>query len=225
MKSSKQVPSDASLATSSHSNSLSGTATGVFKAENGPGTLSLADIRDEEDIYDQIQNNNRKRKARKRKLSKNGPESLLLASKVLSMDQKLKKGSLTVPLPKMEDGIKPEDEDRIRVRRLILDNFASLRLEEDLGGEQTSFRFRLYLYAVLHGQEQHFDAPTGLLRVFRAKLEQLSNVSELSYNHDAKFVVPNHHAPVQKPLLDGSRTVVSIEIPSVVRKRLNIKDD
>lgn len=218
MKSPTKPPSDGSPGSVSQTSGGSRTVCGDFSGENGPEMLSYSTLRDDEDIYDQIQQNNRQRKARKKRGSKNGSAPSLLTTKVRSMDQKLQEPRFALPLPsKDEEKLQGED-----LCRLILDNFASLRLEEEFHSALTTLQFRLYLYSVLYGQEKHFQAPAEVLLLFTAKLEQLGQIRELSYNHDSKFVGPSHSVAKERPVRDGSRTITSVKIPPVIRKRLHI---
>ncbi|CCE86093.1 Piso0_005743 [Millerozyma farinosa CBS 7064] len=110
---------------------------------------------------------------------------------------------------------------------LILDNFETLNIEEFFETNTNTHitLFRLFVYASYHNQAKNFaQASEGDLHIVHYKevLRKLMNVRELDYNLDDKFT-KNGYIEQDNTFVE-CRQVKSIEIPSLVLKRLDIVD-
>lgn len=140
-----------------------------------------------------------------------------LAQLTREVDEKLaepKKKSVPAPVHK-----------HTQPAQMVVDNFDTLRLEENLGSSDPVelSMFRLFLYSVVYGQHDVFEHPKKAW--FEQVLEHLSQVKEQSYNYEEKFVKEGQ-TTVKEVKADDARYIkhetTAIEVPPFILKRIGV---
>lgn len=110
---------------------------------------------------------------------------------------------------------------------LILENFDDLNIIELFNEESNILLqlhlFHLYIYSIVHGQDNIFlETNNGLFNpeTFMKILNNLLQVNELNHNFNSKFTEGDNMAIEKKSIKE--RTKDKIDVPSVILKRLDI---
>lgn len=213
------------------------------KSSTRRSTLTFGDIEDEEDKLSRLaRRTNYKTKNRKKlKLSyfsdesESSEESSTIHNRSLEAKHKLIEQKLTQPKSKRRDQEsreiirEPVNKNKKGAIKLILNNFASLKLQEDFitysNPQIQLLLFRLFLYAALNDQEKFFlEAARDTVDTdyFMERLEALTKIKELNYNFELRFT---KHGTVasKKKTIEATRVTQKIEVPPLVLKRLGIE--
>lgn len=205
--------------------------------------LEISDIQDEEDIYDSlvIKQNQRDKLDSNTNSQKLAPkltfedddyelfEPVKLNEKVEQMNVKFisksKRRNPKVSTPPVNEysQFALQEEDEIKtVAKMIVENFESLRLYENLGVEPASFKvvqFRLFVYSILYNQMRFFAIDDADKAKFIEIFNVLSQVREFDHNYEDKFVRGGHSGNSQPVKVDDDAIQKAIEagIPIINR--------
>lgn len=179
------------------------------KSKRNRNLLSIADIQDEEDIQDRIEQ-------RKHKRLEVDNKPISLNEKVNSMNIKfLSKGKR-----KKERDVEVDDSKSV-ICDMILDNFDKLKLYENLNTDSGNLltKFRLYIYAIKYNQEKYQPLTIEERKLFIKVFNKLSQVKEFDYNHESKFVKGGENV-MRSETSEYKRRVEPIKIPKRIMKLL-----
>lgn len=202
-------------------------------------SLDISDIQDDEDIYDRLVLNQKKR-SRKGKAKRLMKAPLLLSEQVRLMEEKINNIS-----PHHEDSKETEkkcdldivsDEEGpvivdsehlltpdIREYQSIHDRYEELELHKLFHDTRTNFMFRLFFIATMHDQGDNFvNGSTGDL--FRLKLRDILAQQRAKLRMRRKFVAENYlpgKAAVALPSNEITRTTTVIKVPPRILELLD----
>lgn len=190
--------------------------------------LEISDIQDEEDIYDHLVIKQRDRKNNQKLASNviaaydddddNELVPMKLNEKVQLMNVKfISKSRRREPKPKINEYAQftLQDEDEIcAVAQMIIDNFDTLRLYENLKIEPSSMKyvqFRLFVYSILYRQMSFFKIDERDKKQFIEVFNNLSQVKEFDHNYEDKFVRGGHASETKVIKVDDEKLKKAIE--------------
>lgn len=201
--------------------------------------LDISDIQDDEDIYDRLVLN-QKRRSRKGKAKRLMKPPLLLSEQVRLMEEKINNIS-----PHHEDSKETEkkydldivsDEEGpvivdsehlltpdIREYQSIHDRYEELELHKLFDDTRTNFMFRLFFIATMHDQGDNFvNGSTG--DIFRQTLRDILAQQRAKLRMRRKFVAENYlpgKAALALPSNEITRTTIAIKVPPRILELLD----
>lgn len=201
--------------------------------------LEIRDIQDEEDIYDHLVIKQRQKLSHEsnQKLASNviaayddnDDEELVsmkLNEKVNLMNVKfISKSKRRTPKPEVDEysQFTLQEEDEIRtVAQMIIDNFDTLRIYENLSIEPSSVKyaqFRLFIYSILYSQVKFFKIDDRDKTQFIEMFNNLSQVKEFDNNYEDKFVRGGYSRKIQAIKVDDEKLQKAIEAGLLVINR------